>query len=1001
MKSIGYSGSTAKRAFLAIAAFIILSVGAGAAETVPLRGSLRYSDARNPAVGLTVSLFLRRLDPGDEHRSWSASTDARGHFFFPGIPARRVYALTLRGPAYPLYQSNELVTAGHTPRRLPPLTIPPARCSTGTIVDDHGKPVAGATVAFLAKRPLRPPDALLREYAFESGYFLHIFETASDVHGRFALWGLVTEPEGIVKVTAPSYGTALRLLRRSRSTPLRVRLGRGRQVRGRVVNTWGDPIVGVEVVARPRLPSSWHWMELLAIRARSATDGSFLLDGIRRGVPYDIVGAPEEEPLRGFLLRGDGGLESRRTIVLVARREPEWSSTPWVVGSGAATLKASILDAKSGAPVEGAQIEMWPAGSHVKHSEQGSASDAEGRIEVPGLLPDEEYWTTVRAPGFAPCWLDIVFPNDGNAKKIIRLSPAALLKVRCLDGAGAPLPNVPISTLIHGSNYAGHYTRGYTDQHGMCVFRDGGPAGMETVQTLGLRIFDNGPGWLFTISHLPVVDGIATVRGPFHEVRGLVRDTGGKPVVGAAVRFTYEIKPHTLATAYTDEEGAFVMHAVSKGWYMARVKARGMRADKMKCTVRDATPAPLPLLLAEAPVPRVQIIDDRGKPIPGIYGGGPRGHRACVTDEKGWLPVGKYTKPAIDHPFYKSVHEFDQYAIRASPDREKRPHVLERRGRILIPLDAETTRGIQENRSALKTHLETWDGRIVHQPPFRLLSTPRRHGIAIECIRPDRYSVCLERLGPYLRCRIDDVEVLPLQTTTVASPKLVVGARLVVDVKQTVGMIDEVLHDWSLFAKYSFVTSGSREDTVTLGPSIDGSRFVYDGLPAAGGVLEINLHGTYPTAINITDLELGKTRTVVPNLEPWPRIAGRVTLRGGSFERLGLCIEKIYTNGDVLGEGDDDYDDSEIDNPLWADEKGHFALALKGGRYKIFPIEFKVEEREVSRIAFSGYARIKCSEDSTGPWRLVRPETFTVQRNQKQIDLEVVVEWRGEAEKDK
>src|SRR5216684_5170074 len=95
------------------------------------------------------------------------------------------------------------------------------------------------------------------------------------------------------------------------------------------------------------------------------------------------------------------------------------------------------------------------------------------------------------------------------------------------------------------------------------------------------------------------------------EDRGLVRDTRGRPVPGAAVTFS---EPGRRVETSTDENGSFGLDDVADGGAFLFVRKDGMRFHGERHAVRGGGPAEIILEMAdEAPVSAFTIVLRQGK----------------------------------------------------------------------------------------------------------------------------------------------------------------------------------------------------------------------------------------------------------------------------------------------------------------------------------------------------------------------------------------------------
>ncbi len=926
---------------------VLLSTMAMGKEVVPLDGGLRFfSDTGLPAADLTVTLVLKGHWEGEEHLSWSTTTDSKGRFEIPDLLPRRTYALTVRGAAYPVFNPIDLVAVGSVRRRIVPIPIPPARCHTGKVSDEDGKPIGGASVCLLFRRFLHPPVAFPH---FFEGEFVRTYETASDPEGRFSFWTLVTDSEGVAKATHQGRAPALVVVRPSTIGSIQLSLHRATEISGRVIDTWGKPVSGQTVVAAPRIPCGTDWVALLTSFALSRADGSFTLSGIRPDQGWNVFPA---NALRGIVWKGGDAQEGLELIT--ESGNPEEEDRDEASGKTARFL-GKVLDAASGKPIEGAEIQLWPPG-HTKHTERGTATSPDGSFEVRDLHPDSEWLLWVRALGHAPAFYDVILPG-GDLEKSFRLEPVTPVRVICRDASGAPLANVRIAMPSHTSDLAHLYARGTTDTRGECILDERLPGRLEMVSIIP---FDDGRD-AFGLE-VPLEEGVANVPLAARTIRGTVKSTSGQPLPGAEVSFGRENK------VFTDEDGTYVLPRAGLGDHSIGVSARRYSTTRIS-PVKEIKSEDLVLdpSVVQEEGHLVQLVDDLGEPLAGIF------DNDEVSDGAGFLHVGSRDSLGIYLPFYQNAFVTDD-SMKIEEEDVKDGKlvagvnriVLARRGRILIRFDDSIARKLQHAWEEIEA-----DGPEGRKPgpcdrSFRI--APAGSGIVLSRLAPGRWTLHFRRLGSYLPFVLADIEVKALQTTMVDAPALLPGATIIVDLgkypktrRYPIGI--------SLDDRCKFICEDATGNTRTVlgfdAGKLDQEEYIIEGLPDAGQ-LEIDVGGFYAAKIPVKDLEPGKEHRVAPALDPWPTIKGKVLRKSGEQKLLGLRF-----NPEKSGEGSPPIVDIEGD--------GTFGVSLPDGRYSIsavIPGQFGGEE-----------------EDPSGAWRVVIPDSAILKRSEKEIDIQVTVEW--------
>ncbi|HEX8203597.1 MAG TPA: carboxypeptidase regulatory-like domain-containing protein, partial [Isosphaeraceae bacterium] len=298
----------------------------------------------------------------------ASESDAEGRFagfmlgdqavaFLYGTP--RPYVIPADAP-----ETNHLLAPGTTAFTLPPIELTRGAAVQGVVVDDAGRPAAGA----LVRATWEPPGGLLQSLVAQA-----------DAKGDFRLEGV--DPLAALRLTASSRGAST-----GAAVPARADAGRPVTLRisptqttplaGRVVDVAGRPIVGASVRV------SWS-------RTRNARGRAWRLDPVRIDGGEDLVTDAEGRFRTPFGLsrdveyqaqvRADGRLPNRTEWIRPG--EGREATFPDVVLRRLRKVTGRVVD-RRGRPVGGVTVLQAGDGPMRTHA----VADDRGLFRIRGLI---------------------------------------------------------------------------------------------------------------------------------------------------------------------------------------------------------------------------------------------------------------------------------------------------------------------------------------------------------------------------------------------------------------------------------------------------------------------------------------------------------------------------------------------------------------------------------------------------------------------------------------
>lgn len=360
----------------------------------------------HPLAGATVAARPPNSFPlsGDPPAPDSTRTDAVGRFALRGLPPAEALEIFAWRPGYRREALPRLEPPVHGPLRL---TLHRLGRVRGTVEDERGSPVAGATIRFSPRdRPMEPPQE----------------RPPSDARGGFLLDDVA--PGSIaVSVEAEGYLPAEPLLLEvpegQELADVEARLRHGATIAGTVTDAAGKPVVGAQVSLPGRDLPQAGWLTPPR-RASTDGDGHYLLRGVAEG-PGSVVAE------RPGLARAARDLEVR----------PGLNSVDLQLGNGL-ILAGRVAD-EAGHPLGDAFLLLNGA------KFEGTASLADGTFRFTGL-PAGPYELGVEKPAYAETRQEVTLGDSSREDvQIVLKAAGATIQGRILGLDAAELARLRVS----------------------------------------------------------------------------------------------------------------------------------------------------------------------------------------------------------------------------------------------------------------------------------------------------------------------------------------------------------------------------------------------------------------------------------------------------------------------------------------------------------------------------------------------------------------------------
>lgn len=354
----------------------------------PARGMV-VDDAGKPLAGVRVVLRQASgtaptsrkplaLPPPGERGTIEATTDARGRFGFPQVPAAEIDLLAGRAGFTPLLARNRRMPPGQGTWELGRVVLRRGVSLSGRVVDPAGRPVAGAQIYRMAT--IASPELLATTLREEEP------DATTGADGRFSFGDLPPKKPVHLFVSAPRHLPATAQgVRPPLATPLTVRLAPGARLAGRITDEAGAPVAEAEVRLAKR--TRIEGMPVGSAEYRQTTSD-------REG-RFEIADAPAGDARVTVAARGFAPWANEALDV----PPPEGRELEIRLARGA-TLQGSVRTT-AGEAVAGARVLAGPAGAR---------SDGEGFYRVEGVET-------------GPVEIDLVHPGHARQERKVTIEP--------------------------------------------------------------------------------------------------------------------------------------------------------------------------------------------------------------------------------------------------------------------------------------------------------------------------------------------------------------------------------------------------------------------------------------------------------------------------------------------------------------------------------------------------------------------------------------------------
>lgn len=486
------------------------------------------------------------------------------------------------------------------------LTLPlrPAALLSGQVEDAAGRPIAGARVRALPAGE-------------ESFGFASSVETRSARDGKFRLrglspgssWRLQTTAEGF----APGEQPAATGEPGQSPPPVRIVLGPGTTLAGRLLDPADRPVPGVEVVLQPSPEMmGMDWSPGEEIRATSGADGRFHLAHLGAGSLDLRTAHPDFAPAE------------RREIQVPGRTAALDLGDLRLVP--AATLEGRVTD-EGGAPLAGVSVSSLVEQDFSRPPviPETVQTGPDGRFRLRGLTPGQRIDVMAQRPGYVSFEAPGVEVPRAEPLDIV-LHAERTLAGRVVDRAGLPVVQARILVVKSQEVSLGD---GASSSHGLSTAGQTDPEGRFVLTQLeagllNLRIEASGfrPRTLQGV-RIPERDEpspLEVVLEPGTVLEGRVLTASGTPAAGVWVLASPfpQTRGQKLSGEETDADGRYRMTDLGDGRHEVQVQRRtGAPALRREIELTAGGRHRLDLMIPSGGAVSGRVVDSQGEPVAG------------------------------------------------------------------------------------------------------------------------------------------------------------------------------------------------------------------------------------------------------------------------------------------------------------------------------------------------------------------------------------------------
>jgi hypothetical protein len=509
-------------------ATLLRNTGGSAVEIALTRGASLHgvvtSEGRIVAgADIEVSVCNEWLDLA------ASKSDASGRFHFTDLPAVAVY-VKVRSPQF--QESSHKMNLESGREHALPIDLPKGRELRGRVLDDvTGLPISNAVVSdsWVQKRCVR-----------------------TDAEGRFSISGLHDEIISMLHVHAEGYASWSQNIGGTLAEERVVRLTRGGEVIGRLVDATGHPVLDAYLAVNAEIPHAPGHSGSDWLRAPVSGDGRFRAESLRADCVYYLMARAPDLGARVYRLPRALAAGERLDVGDVVLRT-------------AGGIEGSVVD-ELGRPCAGASLQVdgtnedsdaWVRAHVAKQPpfhfySRSARADAVGKYRISGLAGGR-YEITASLSGLESSAVVMVSVDDGAILEDVQL---VLTRGLSLHGSVRRSDNQPLTREQREQLWL-HVRCGENQPRLTMLAADGTFAIEGLAGSLSVTAWRAPADWSLTPRTVDAgTRDLELILEPSSFVAGQVVDGTGRPLLASVFARTSEQEDFGTQ-ASTDAQGRF------------------------------------------------------------------------------------------------------------------------------------------------------------------------------------------------------------------------------------------------------------------------------------------------------------------------------------------------------------------------------------------------------------------------------------------------------------